>query len=278
MKSQSTTSDKKPEATAPGSRILGSSSGSNANLLTLVGHAASVDALSESDSTFASGNNLHPTGLHFREGSGNARKAKAAVGANASDGNEELLLLPHTYPPSQRGTFSDQTATLQYHEIQDSGDHAPISAPTVFSRYAAPLSLPQLDKYISSLSIPAFSLSSRTEAGTKRDRFVPFDRLAKTGRSIESLETNIKTKPAWRNCKSILSGLVNIVLGILVSRHLSAAYSTGYALGVKCSRHVLQCERLVRHCPDICSHFVNDRYVNQSTAPCFPFFPPSSSS
>lgn len=223
---------KKPEATAPGSRILGSSSsGSNANLLTPVGHATSVDALSISDTTFPSGSDLHPTGLHFREGSGNARKARAAVGANALDGSEELLLLPHIYPPSQRGTFSDQAATLRYHDIHDSSDHAPISAPTVFSRYAAPLSLPQLDKYISSLSLPAFSLSSRTKADTKRERFVPFDRLGKTGRSIESLETNFKPKPAWRNCKSILSGLVNIILGILVSRLLSAAYSAGYALG-----------------------------------------------
>ena len=210
---------RKPEATAPGPRILGSSSsGTNANLLTPFGHATSVDTLYISDSTYASGSDFHPTGLHFREGSGNARKGKTAVHANASDGSEELLF-PHTYPPSQRGT-SDQTATLH-----DSGDHAPISAPTVFSRYAAPLSLPQLDKYISSLSLPAFSLSSRTKADTKREKFVPLDRLAKTGRSIESLETNFKTKPAWRNCKSILSGLVNMVLGILVSRFLSTNYS-----------------------------------------------------
>lgn len=215
---------KKPDATAPGSRKLGSSSsGLNANLLTPVGHATSVDPLSISDSTFASGSDLHPTALHFREGSGNARKGKAAVRANASDGSEELLLLPHTYPPSQRGTFSDQAATHRYNENHDPGDHAPISAPTVFSRYAAPLSLPRLDTYISSLSLPAFSLSSRTKTDTKRERFVPFDRLAKTGRSIESLETNFKTKPAGRN--SILSGLVNLVLGILVSRLLSAAYS-----------------------------------------------------
>ena len=217
---------KKPEAAVPESRLLGSSSsGSNANFLTPIGHATSVDALPIPDSTFTGGSDLHPTGLHFREGSGNARKGKAAARANASDGSEERLLSPYTYPPSQHGTFSEQAATLRYREIHDSGDHAPISAPTVFSRYAAPLSLPQLDKYISSLSLPAFSSHSRTKAGTKQERFVPLDRLAKTGRSIESLETNFQGKPAWRNSNSILSGLVNIVLGVLVSRLHSAAYS-----------------------------------------------------
>jgi hypothetical protein len=220
---------KKPEATAPEFINIPdpSSSGSNGNFITPIGHATSLDALSipASDSTFASGSDLHSTGLHFREGSGNARKGKAAVRASTSDGSEEHLLSQYIYPPSRHGTFSEQATTLRSHEIHDSGDHVPISAPTVFSRYAAPLSLPQLDKYISSLSLPAFSLSSRTKANTKQERFVPLDRLAKTGRSIESLETNFQRKPAWRNFKSILSGLVNIVLGVLVSRIHSVAYS-----------------------------------------------------
>jgi hypothetical protein len=53
---------------------------------------------------------------------------------------------------------------------------------------------------------------------------VPLDRLASTGRSIESLETNYKAKPAWRNCNLILGGLVNTILGVTVgSPHLTTS-------------------------------------------------------
>jgi hypothetical protein len=153
------------------------------------------------------------SGLHFREGSGNARKAKAAIRADVFDSSEERLLSPHSYPPSQTPDLSSR----------DPRDHAPISAPTVFSRHAAPLSLPQLDKYISSLPLPTFSSRSRTEADTKK--FVPLDRLASTKRSIESLETNYKEKPSWRNCNLILGGLVNTVLGVTVGSFHSTTCS-----------------------------------------------------
>jgi hypothetical protein len=175
--------------------------------------SGSTTDLGNSHATWTTASDLHPVGLHFREGSGNARKAKAAARAILSDGSEERLLAPHSYPPSQRATFSEQPPDLSQH---DSYDHAPISAPTLFSRRAAPLSLPQLDKHISSLPLPAFSSSSRTKVGTKTGKFVPLDRLASTGRRIESLETNYKPKPAWRNCNSILGGLVNTVLGVTV--------------------------------------------------------------
>jgi len=212
---------KKSEATGLGSLIPGpSSSGSNSDFSTPFGHATSIDVPSITDSTLISGGDLHAVGLHFREGSGNARKGRAAVRANSSDGSEEHLLSPHSYPPSQRATFSGQAANIRYH---DSADHAPISAPTVFSRHAAPLSLPRLDKYISSLPIPEFSSSSRTKADAKQKKFMPLDHLEMTGRSLESLETNYRRKPAWRNSKSILSGLVNVVLGVTVSQpHLIA--------------------------------------------------------
>jgi len=210
---------KKSEATVLGSRIP-ASSGSNTDFPTPFGHATSIDVLSITDPTLTSGSELHTVGLHFREGSGNARKGKAAVRANSSDGSEEHLLSPHSYPPSQRATFSGQAANPRYH---DTADHAPISAPTVFSRHAAPLSLPRLDKYISSLPIPEFSSTSRTKADGKQKKFMPLDRLEMTGRSLESLETNYQRKPAWRNSKSILSGLVNVVLGVTVSKpHLVA--------------------------------------------------------
>jgi hypothetical protein len=165
------------------------------------------------------------SGLHFREGSGNARKAKAAaIHATLSDDSEERLLpSPHSYPPSQPATFSGQRTP------HDPRHNAPISAPALFSRHAAPLSLPQLDKYISSLPLPAFSSHSRTKAYTKREKFVPLDRLASTGRSIYSLQTNYKGKPAWRNCNLILGGLVNAVLGVLVGTSIhSTTFPSAY--------------------------------------------------
>ena len=198
--------------TVQGSRP-GSPSGSTTDLLAPFGNSHATST-SIPVSTWTSASDLHPvSGLHFREGSGNARKAKAAIRADVSDDSEERLLYPHSYPPSQRSAFSDRTPDLSY---RDPRDHAPISAPTVFSRHAAPLSLPQLDKYISSLPLPEFSSRSRTEADTKREKFVPLDRLASTGRTIGSLKTNYKGKPAWRNCNLILGGLVNAVLGVMV--------------------------------------------------------------
>ncbi|KAI9511798.1 hypothetical protein F5148DRAFT_1315259 [Russula earlei] len=184
-----------PKATNSRTAILASSpSGFAANLLTPSGLSTSVDAITVSDTTLniASGSGLHPTGLHFRDGSGNARKAKAATPG---------LLHPDSY------------------------DHAPISAPTVFSHNAAALSLPLLDKYISSLPRPPFSSSSRSKTGTKVERFAPLDRLAILGRSLESLETNYKPKPVWRNCNLILGGVVNTVLGITGSSALATFYS-----------------------------------------------------
>jgi hypothetical protein len=196
----------------------GSPSGSTTDLLTRFGNSRAAST-SIPVSTWTSASDLHPvSGLHFREGSGNARKAKAAIRADVADDSEERLLSPHSYPPSQ-------TPGLSHHD-PDPRDHAPISAPILFSRHAAPLYLPQLDKYISSLPLPAFSSHSRSRADTKSEKFVPLDRLASTGRSIESLETNYKGKPAWRNCNSILGGLVNAVLGVLVG----ASHSTTFSL------------------------------------------------
>jgi hypothetical protein len=207
MASQRTTGDSNQVKEVPvtghlpaqGSRP-GSPSGSTTGLLAPFGNShATSTSIPVSTWTSASG-------LHFREGSGNARKAKAAIRADVSDDSEERLLSPHSYPPSQTPDLSHR----------DPRDYAPISAPTLFSRHAAPLYLPQLDKYISSLPLPAFSSHSRTKADTKREKFVPLDRLASTGKSIESLETNYKAKPAWRNCNLILGGLVNAALGALV--------------------------------------------------------------
>ena len=181
-----------------------------ANHFTPFSHSTGIDTDSMIDSTLRGGSDLQPTGLHFREGSGNARKAKKLVRAGASEiSEEELLLFPYSRSHS---TSSGQKS------IDDSRDHVPVSAHTIFSRNAAPLSLPELDKYISALPPPPFSPSR----GANKAMFPPLDRLAATGRSIESLETNFKAVPSWRNCNSILHALVNLVLGLTVSNYRMA--------------------------------------------------------
>ena len=198
----------KPKPTA--SRNEDSSVFGVANHLTPFSHSTGIDTDSIIDSTLRGGIDLHPIGLHFREGSGNARKAKSLARAGASEiSEEELLLFPYSRSHS---TSSGQNA------IDDSRDHVPVSAHTIFSRNAAPLSLPQLDKYISALPPPPFSPSR----STNKAMFPPLDRLAATGRSIESLETNSKAIPIWRNCNSILHALVSLVLGLTVSSYRMA--------------------------------------------------------
>ncbi|KAH9178928.1 hypothetical protein EDB89DRAFT_2172217 [Lactarius sanguifluus] len=188
--------------------------GSIVDRLTPFSHSTGIDTDSMIESTLRGGSDLHPTGLHFREGSGNARKAKDLARAGASEiSEEELLLVPYSRShstPSGQKVVDDPSPT-----------HVPISAHTVFSRNAAPLSLPQLDKYISTLPPPPFPSSG----GTNKVMFRPLDRLEATGRSIESLETNFKAIPIWRNCNSILRAIVNLVLGLTGSSALASFYS-----------------------------------------------------
>jgi hypothetical protein len=57
--------------------------GSIANHLTPFSHSTGIDTDSKIESTLRGGSDLHPIGLHFREGSGNARKAKKLARAGA---------------------------------------------------------------------------------------------------------------------------------------------------------------------------------------------------
>lgn len=87
----------------------------------------------------------------LREGSGNARKAKAPV--CALEESEECLLSPHSYP-----------LDLPHHAS------APMSACSLFSRQAAPISLPELDRYILRpqligiwISVPSTPIASQSD-------------------------------------------------------------------------------------------------------------------
>lgn len=93
--------------------------------------------------------------------------------------------------------------------------HRPVPAPTLFGRSAAPLYLPNLDKYISSLPAPGFT--KRNENG-KKDvlMFSPMDQLAASKLTIDDLEHNSTITPGWRDRNFWFSLASGAVVGILV--------------------------------------------------------------
>jgi hypothetical protein len=86
--------------------------------------------------------------------------------------------------------------------------HVPVPATVLFARDAAPLHLPKLDKYLSSISPPRFS--------QQKGPFPPMGNLAKLGMSLDDLVNNRTQIPAWRNRNSILGSAANIILGLMV--------------------------------------------------------------
>lgn len=119
---------------------------------------------------------------------------------------------------------SKDATTDEIHELLDRSDtatlverhrfppHTPVPATVVFSRKAFPLSLPKLDKYLSNLPMPSFSQRRHGII----EMFLPMQKLADSGRTIDDFEANSKVAPAWRNRKTILGSAVNIILGFTV--------------------------------------------------------------
>ena len=122
------------------------------------------------------------------------------------DAHIPLLPLPtSSNPPGQPRSDRPSVATLI------PSDHTPVPATVVFSRRAAPLYLPKLDKYLSSIPPPEFR-----DIPQSQSMFSPMDKLAKAGKSLDNLETN--TRPyTWRNRNTVLGAIVSMVLGITVS-------------------------------------------------------------
>ncbi|KAI0936419.1 hypothetical protein AcV5_004565 [Taiwanofungus camphoratus] len=109
------------------------------------------------------------------------------------------------------------------------GSHTPVPASAVFARKAPPLSLPTLDKYISSLPIVSFPCVRGEEKGKGKESdvkmFAPMDRLASSGKTLADLEHNSRIAPGWKNRDSIFSALSSIVLGVTGSSALASFYS-----------------------------------------------------
>lgn len=115
-----------------------------------------------------------------------------------------------------------------HRRVPRSGSHKPVPASAVFSRAAPPLYLPELDEYLSSL--PKASFTSIPAAlgkgkGKKIPMFPPMDLLAASGKTLEDLEDNSRVLPGWRDRSTILSTVVNLVLGFTGSSALATFYS-----------------------------------------------------
>jgi len=160
---------------------------------------------------------------------------------------ESQRLIQHTYPPQLRNPkYPDRprlysvTTSTSNGTFSSTLSHVPVPITTVFSRNAAPLHLPKLDEYLSSLPPPEFlegeSKGKETTSSTHKKgvnptqdgfagqptipgMFPPMDRLKTLGLSLDDLEVNSVQPPFWKDRKSILWTLFNLVIGFLV-RHL----------------------------------------------------------
>jgi hypothetical protein len=135
--------------------------------------------------------------------------------------------------------------------------HSPIPAVTIFSRKAATLFLPKLDDYLAALPLPHPPPLPSTNRGKDEDIgiFPPMDRLLSSGRSLEDLETNSGIPPSWRNRKTILGGLANLLLGIMVRHMFSFLPMLTYVLlasGIQRVSGLLQLTWFVQHCASFC--------------------------
>ena len=119
---------------------------------------------------------------------------------------DDSTTLAGSYSAHLLSTPKDPSATV----------HRPVAAPTLFGRYTAPLYLPNLDKYLSSLPSPEFT--KWKGKGREKDvpMFPPMERLAASKLSIDDLEHNSTVTPTWRDRNFWFSLASSAVIGILV--------------------------------------------------------------
>lgn len=106
--------------------------------------------------------------------------------------------------------------------------HTPIAAKTIFSRGAAPLSLPALDNYLSQAPQPNFTPFPTTQSPGSKGKppqpsvFPPLDLLQAPKKTLNDLENNA-TVPSWfQDRGAIFSSLLSVSLGIMVRVRCSA--------------------------------------------------------
>ncbi|TFY82650.1 hypothetical protein EWM64_g1361 [Hericium alpestre] len=202
---------------------------------TAVARSTAVDVDTLPDSTTDVADEWQPGVVHFREGSRNRRVKNWLLTGDASPESEEQYLLSTVTTKETLGFVAKDLDGSRGNDARVSSaatavtasNHIPVPAATVFARKAAPLALPDLDTYIASLPMPSFHTISQAAKRKAGDvpMFIPMDRLAASGKSIEDLETNSQVRPFWRNRNSIFSALVDIALGITGSSALATFYS-----------------------------------------------------
>jgi hypothetical protein len=172
-------------------------------------------AISSQPWTFSSDDTEHTIDItddsHGRRGLLSNRVQPLAGLHQSSDHDDESILLLKHIPVNTGVRLDSSTAPSPHGQQPRFRKHAPVPATVLFAHDAAPLHLPKLDKYLSSIPPPKFS-----RVVDQHVPFPPMGNLAKLGMSLDDLEHNRKQVPAWRNRSSILGSAVNIILGLMV--------------------------------------------------------------
>lgn len=141
-----------------------------------------------------------------------------AQSTHSSEDYIPLRKLQPTSPPPREAKSITTRAHL---------GHTPIPAKDVFARNAWPLYLPALDKYISNIPVPSFSVYRRhPPPATKKGKakvvpatvFPPFEMLG--SKSMDELSHNSPLPQFYNDKHYILNSIMNGVLGFAVSSTL----------------------------------------------------------
>ena len=130
--------------------------------------------------------------------------------ARSAHDHDDLMI---SRPPSPSPTLVSLSPSIP---------HVPVAAKTVFSRGSAPLSLPALDNYLSSIPAPTFSSFPTGHPLSTQDKPAegglspPMDLLSATGHTIEELEKNSVVRPWWRNRGIFFNAFMNVMIGLMV--------------------------------------------------------------
>jgi len=153
--------------------------------------------------------------------------------AGLHDKDEWERLIPTSYAYAELDASSANTNDAQ-------SSPTPVPVTVIFSRNAAPLYLPQLDKCLAKFSSPPFVPHDENSM----QMFPLMDKLTKSGMTIDDLESNDKLVPVWRYRKNVLGAILSAAIGILVSgdSRISTLNSNG-VLGVELISDVLQFAR-----------------------------------
>ena len=144
--------------------------------------------------------------------------------------------------------------------------HRPVPATTLFRRNTAPLYLPKLDKYLSSLPAPEFTKWGGKGKEKDVPMFPPMEQLAASKRTIDDLEHNSTVTPAWRDSNFWFSLANDTVIGVVVRLFPGALRTTPErsCLGLERSCPLLQRAGTNRYNTNIRAAAEHDRFVHRT--------------